>query len=49
MGLLTLREEIILCALVTLGGNSRGAPIRKMVIELTKKGNRLWHPLQFLG
>ncbi len=37
MGLLTLREEIILCALVTLGGESRGAPIRKMVIELTKK------------
>ena len=37
MGLLTLREEIILSAIMTLGGTSRGAPIRKMVIELTKK------------
>ena len=37
MGILTLREEIILSALMLLGGSSRGAPIRRTVIELTKK------------
>ncbi|MFC1725102.1 PadR family transcriptional regulator [candidate division KSB1 bacterium] len=37
MQVLTLKEEIILSALVMLGGSSRGAPVRKMVIELSKK------------
>ena len=37
MGVLTLKEEIILSALMMLGGSSRGAPVRKMVIEISKK------------
>ena len=37
MGILTLREEIILSAIMMNGGSSRGAPIRKTVIELTQK------------
>ena len=37
MGILTLKEEIILSAIMLEGGNSRGAPIRKKVIELAKK------------
>ena len=37
MGVLTLKEEIILSALVIRGGSSRGAPIRKTVIEFTRK------------
>lgn len=37
MGILTLKEEMILSALMMLGGQSRGAPIRKMVVELSKK------------
>lgn len=37
MGILTLKEEIILSALMMLGGSSRGAPVRNKVIELAKK------------
>ena len=37
MGILTLREEIILSALVMLEGSSGGAPIRKKIIEITGK------------
>jgi PadR family transcriptional regulator PadR len=37
MKLLTLKEEIILSALMMCGGSSTGAPIRKKVIELAKK------------
>ena len=37
MGVIPLKEEIILSALVMLGGSSRGAPIRKMVIGMTNK------------
>ena len=37
MGILTLREEIILSALVMLEGSSGGAPIRNKIIELTGK------------
>ncbi len=37
MGILTLREEIILSALVMLDGSSGGALIRKKIIELTGK------------
>ncbi len=37
MGILTLKEEMILSALMMLGNSSRGAPIRKMVVELSKK------------
>jgi DNA-binding PadR family transcriptional regulator len=37
MEVLTLREEIILSALVMLDGSSGGAPIRKKIIELTGK------------
>ena len=37
MGILTLKEELILSALMMLGGSSRGAPIRRTVIALSKK------------
>ena len=37
MKLLTLKEEIVLSAIVMLGGSSHGAPIRKKVIELSHK------------
>ncbi|MFH1941987.1 MAG: hypothetical protein ABIL68_07755 [bacterium] len=37
MRVLTLKEELILSALVMQGGSSRGAPIRKTVIEFTRK------------
>ncbi len=37
MGILTLKEEIILSSLVILGGSSWGAPVRKTVIQLSKK------------
>ncbi len=37
MGILTLREEVILSALVLLSGNSGGAPIRNKIIEITGK------------
>ena len=37
MIILTLKEEIILSALMMSGGSSQGAPIRKKVIELTQK------------
>ena len=37
MNILTLKEEIILSALLMLGGSSRGAPVRNKVIELAKK------------
>ena len=37
MGILTLREEIILSALVMFDGSSGGASIRKKIIELTGK------------
>jgi len=37
MGILTLKEEIILSALMMLGGSSRGAPVRNKVIELAQK------------
>lgn len=37
MVLLAVREEIILSALMILDGSSSGAPLRKKVIELSKK------------
>ena len=37
MGILTLREEIILSVLVMLNGSSGGAPIRRKIIELMGK------------
>jgi DNA-binding PadR family transcriptional regulator len=37
MGILTLREEIILSSLEMLNGSSGGAPIRNKIIELTGK------------
>jgi DNA-binding PadR family transcriptional regulator len=37
MGILTLREEIILSALVILSGSSGGVPIRNKIIEITGK------------
>ena len=37
MGILTMKEEIILSAIMMHGGSSRGAPIRSKVIELTQK------------
>lgn len=37
MAILAVREEIILSALLMLEGESHGAPLRKKVIELTKK------------
>ncbi|MCP4728430.1 MAG: hypothetical protein GY863_25560 [bacterium] len=37
MNVLTLKEEIILSALMLLGGSSRGALIRKKVIEISEK------------
>ena len=49
MGVLTLKEEIILSALMMLGGSSRGAPVRKMVIEISKKRDCVRHSLQSYG
>lgn len=37
MAILAVKEEIILSALMMLDGNSHGAPLRKKVIELSKK------------
>jgi PadR family transcriptional regulator PadR len=37
MTILAVKEEIILSALMMLDGNSHGAPLRKKVIELSKK------------
>ena len=37
MVLLAVKEEIILSALMILGGSSSGAPLRKKVIELSQK------------
>jgi len=37
MGLLTIKEEIILSALLMLGSSSGGAQIRKIVIDFTGK------------
>ncbi len=37
MAILAVKEEIILSALMMLNGNSHGAPLRKRVIELSKK------------
>jgi len=37
MTILAVREEIILSALMMLEGNSHGSPLRKKVIELSKK------------
>jgi PadR family transcriptional regulator PadR len=37
MNALTLKEELILSALMILGGSSGGAPLRKTVIEFTQK------------
>ena len=37
MDALTLKEELLLSALVMLGGSSRGAPLRRTVIEFTQK------------
>ncbi len=37
MAILAVKEEIILSALLMLNGNSHGAPLRKKVIELSKK------------
>lgn len=37
MAILTVKEEIILSALLMLDGESHGSPIRKKVIELAKK------------
>ena len=37
MAILAVKEEIILSALLMLEGSSHGAPLRKKVIELSKK------------
>jgi DNA-binding PadR family transcriptional regulator len=37
MAILAVKEEIILSALVMLEGSSHGAPLRKKVVELSKK------------
>lgn len=37
MAILAVKEEIILSALLMLEGSSHGAPIRKKVIEVSKK------------
>jgi len=37
MAILAVKEEIILSALLILDGTSHGAPLRKKVIELSKK------------
>ncbi|MGD9347082.1 MAG: helix-turn-helix transcriptional regulator [Candidatus Aminicenantes bacterium] len=37
MTILAVKEEIILSALMMMEGNSHGAPLRKKVIELSKK------------
>ena len=37
MTILAVKEEIILSALLMLEGHSHGAPLRKKVIELSKK------------
>jgi DNA-binding PadR family transcriptional regulator len=37
MAFLAVKEEIILSALLMLEGSSHGAPLRKKVIELSKK------------
>lgn len=37
MTILAIREEIILSALLILDGSSHGAPLRKKVIELSRK------------
>jgi DNA-binding PadR family transcriptional regulator len=37
MAILAVKEEIILSALMILDGDSHGAPLRKKVIELSKK------------
>ncbi|MGD8539521.1 MAG: helix-turn-helix transcriptional regulator [Candidatus Aminicenantes bacterium] len=37
MSILAVKEEIILSALMMLNGSSHGAPLRKKVIELSKK------------
>ena|GEM_PF-126332 len=37
MAILTIKEEIILSALLMLDGKSSGAPLRKKVIELSRK------------
>jgi DNA-binding PadR family transcriptional regulator len=37
MAILAVKEEIILSALLMLEGESHGAPLRKKVIELSKK------------
>ena len=37
MPILAVKEEIILSALMMMEGNSHGAPLRKKVIELSKK------------
>ena len=37
MTILAVKEEIILSALMMLNGSSHGAPLRKKVIELSKK------------
>ena len=37
MAILTIKEEIILSALLMLEGKSSGAPLRKKVIELSRK------------
>jgi DNA-binding PadR family transcriptional regulator len=37
MNILAVKEEIILSALMMLDGSSNGAPLRKKVIELSKK------------
>ena len=37
MAILAVKEEIILSAIMMLDGSSNGAPLRKKVIELSKK------------
>lgn len=37
MSILTLKEEMILSALMILGGNSGGARLRRVVVELSNK------------
>lgn len=37
MGIVTLKEELILSALMIRGGSSGGSPLRKMVSELSQR------------
>jgi DNA-binding PadR family transcriptional regulator len=51
MGILTLKEEIILSAIWMLGGSSHGAAVRDKVVELSQKEivyGTLYNSLEYL-